>query len=66
MRSAAIRMTNPRVHILIGRALLLIGEPTEALVAFEAARAQAPQAREAEDGAREAREAIGAEGASGC
>ena len=65
MRSAAIRMTNPRVHILIGRALLLIGEPTEALVALEAARAQAPQAREAEDGAREAREAIGAEGASG-
>jgi predicted AlkP superfamily phosphohydrolase/phosphomutase len=60
MRSAALRMTNPRLHLLIGRALLLLDEPGEALVAFEAARAQAPGSPEADAGLAAARAALAA------
>lgn len=59
MQSAALRLSNPKVHLLIGQAFMVLGSAAEAVTAFEAAVAQAPgwdEARRAlEDAQRAAR-----------
>jgi predicted AlkP superfamily phosphohydrolase/phosphomutase/tetratricopeptide (TPR) repeat protein len=42
MASAALSMSNPRVHFTIGRAFMALGSPREAITALEAACALAP------------------------
>jgi predicted AlkP superfamily phosphohydrolase/phosphomutase/tetratricopeptide (TPR) repeat protein len=42
MASAALSMSNPRVHLTIGRAFLALGSAAEAITALEAACALAP------------------------
>jgi hypothetical protein len=48
MASAALTMSNPRVHLTIDRAFMELGSPAEAVTAFEAACALAPGWAEAQ------------------
>jgi cytochrome c-type biogenesis protein CcmH/NrfG len=57
MASAALSMSNPRVHLTIGRAFLALGSPSEAVTAFETACALAPGWDEARVGLEDARRA---------
>jgi tetratricopeptide (TPR) repeat protein len=57
MASAALSMSNPRVHLTIGRAFMALGSPGEAATAFATACAQAPGWDEAVAALEEAREA---------
>lgn len=57
MASAALSMSNPRVHLTIGRAFMALGAPAEAATAFEAACALAPGWDEASTALIEARRA---------
>ena len=59
MASAALSMSNPRVHVTIGRAFLALGSAREAVTAFEAACALAPHWGEARAALAEARHAPG-------
>lgn len=57
MASAALSMSNPRLHLTIGRAFLALGSPSEAVTAFETACALAPGWDEARVGLEDARRA---------
>ena len=57
MASAALTMSNPRVHLTIGRAFMELGWPAEAVTAFEAACALAPGWAEAQSSLEAARRA---------
>jgi hypothetical protein len=57
MASAALSMSNPRVHLTIGRAFMALGSPGEAATAFATACAQAPGWDEAVAALEEARQA---------
>lgn len=59
MASAALAIGSPRVHLVIGRAFLTLGSPTEAVTAFEAACALGPGWEEARAALEEARRAAG-------
>jgi hypothetical protein len=58
MASAALTMSNPRVHLTIGRAFMELGSPAEAVTAFEAACALAPGWAEAQSSLEAARRAV--------
>jgi len=64
MASAALTMSNPRVHLTIGRAFLALGSPAEAITALTTADALAPGWEDVRVALEEARRAT-AEDSSG-
>jgi predicted Zn-dependent protease len=59
LRSAALDMRQPAVHMTVGRALMAVGEPGEAASAFAACLAHAPGWAEAREALAAARAAAG-------